>query len=181
MAIVDRVRDLVGSVVADSGADLYDVEFDGGVLRILVDREGGIGIDTIKTISRAAARILDEADPISSRYTLEVSSPGLERPLRTEDHFQKATGELVKLKTYADVDGERRFAGTVVGADADGVSIDVDGTERRFAYDQLAKARTVFEWGPTPKPGQPNSSKNRSTKPGASSARTHPDKEATPS
>ena len=76
MAIIDRVQELVGSVVADSGADLYDVEFNGGVLRILVDREGGIDIDTIKTISRAAGRILDEADPIPSRYTLEVSSPG---------------------------------------------------------------------------------------------------------
>ena len=92
MAITDRVRDLVGSVVADSGAELYDIDFNGGLLRILVDVEGGVDIATIRTISRAAGRLLDEADPIPGRYTLEVSSPGLERPLRTEDHYQRALG-----------------------------------------------------------------------------------------
>ncbi len=169
MAIIDRVRELVGSVVTDSGAEIYDIEFNGGLLRILIDVEGGVDITTIRTISRAAGRILDEADPIPGRYTLEVSSPGLERPLRTVDHYQRADGELVKLKTLEEVDGNRRFRGTVGSVDSDGFELTTDGSTRRFSYDQISKATTVFEWGPTPKPGGKNSSKNR------------PKKEATPS
>ena len=69
--------------MADVGAELYDVEFNGGMLRILVDADGSIDIDAIKTISKSSSRVLDEADPIPGRYTLEVSSPGLERPLNT--------------------------------------------------------------------------------------------------
>ena len=169
MAITDRVRDLVGSVVADSGAELYDIEFNGGVLRILVDVEGGVDIATIRTISRAAGRLLDEADPIPGRYTLEVSSPGLERPLRTEDHYQRAAGGLVKIKTVEEVDGGRRFTGKLGAVDPEGFELVVDETSHRFAYDNISKANTVFEWGPTPKSGTKNSSKNR------------PKKEATPS
>ncbi len=169
MAIIDRVRELVGPVVADSGADLYDVEFNGGILRILISREGGIDIDTIKTISRSASRVLDDTDPVPGRYTLEVSSPGLERPLRTADHYRGAEGELIKIKTFHDVDGNRRFTGVVENVDEEGFVLSVDNTSHRFSYDQISKARTVFEWGPAPKPGGKNSSKNR------------PKKEATPS
>ena len=154
MAVVDRVRELVAPVVADVGADLYDVEFNGGVLRILVDRDGGIDIDSIKTISRSSSRVLDDADPIPGRYTLEVSSPGLERPLRTREHFERAVGEQVKVKTFADVDGSRRFSGTVVGADDAGFVLEIDGATQAFTFDNVSKARTVFEWGGAPKPGQ---------------------------
>ena len=169
MAIIDRVRELVGSVVADSDADLYDIEFNGGLLRILVDADGGVDIDTIKTISRAAGRILDEVDPIPGRYTLEVSSPGLERPLRTEDHYQSAIGELVKIKTIEEVDGVRRFSGTIGSVDTEGFELVADDETRRFTYDKISKANTVFVWGPAPKPGGKDLSKNR------------PKKEATPS
>ncbi len=160
MAVVDRVRELIAPVVADVGADLYDVEFNGGILRILVDREGGIDIDSIKTISRSSSRILDDVDPIPGRYTLEVSSPGLARPLRTREHYERAVGEQIKLKTFAEVDGSRRFTGTLVGADDAGFVIEVDGETQSFAYDNVSKARTVFEWGGNPKPGggQPSGS-----------------------
>lgn len=153
MAVVDRVRELIAPVVADVGAELYDVEFNGGILRILVDAEGGIDIDSIKTISKSSSRILDDADPIPGRYTLEVSSPGLERPLRTLDHYERAVGELIKIKTFADVDGSRRFTGTLVGADDAGFVIEIDGDTQSFTYDNVSKARTVFEWGGQPKPG----------------------------
>lgn len=159
MAVIDRVRELVAPVVADAGADLYDIEFTGGILRIMVDADDGIDIDVIKTISRSSSRILDDADPIPGRYTLEVSSPGLERPLRTREHYEGAIGELVKFKTHAEVDGRRRFEGTVVGADADGFRIDLDGTEVSFGYDDVTKTKTVFEWSPTPKPGSGSAKK----------------------
>lgn len=153
MAVVDRVRELIAPVVADVGAELYDVEFNGGILRILVDADGGIDIDSIKTISRSSSRVLDDADPIPGRYTLEVSSPGLERPLRTREHYERAVGERVKLKTFADVDGTRRFAGTLVGANDAGFVIEIEGETKSFDYDTVSKARTVFEWGGNPKPG----------------------------
>lgn len=153
MAVVDRVRELVAPIVADVGVELYDVEFTGGILRILVDVEGGIDIDAIKVISRRSSRVLDDADPIPGRYTLEVSSPGLERPLRTRHHFEGAIGEVVKFKTHVEIEGRRRFQGTLVGADLDGFRLDLDGAERVFGYDDVTKAKTVFEWNPTPKPG----------------------------
>ena len=155
MSVVDRVRELVAPVVADSGAELYDVEFTGGILRILVDLDGGIDIDAIKTISRSAGRVLDDADPVPGRYTLEVSSPGLERPVRTRSHFERAVGEVVKFKTHAEIDGRRRFQGTLVGVDDERFRLDVDGAEVGFPYDAVTKVRTVFEWSPAPKPGSP--------------------------
>lgn len=152
MAVVDRVRELVAPVVADADAELYDVEFAGGVLRLLVDQPGGIPIEVIRTIAKSTGRVLDDADPIPGRYTLEVSSPGLERPLRTPAHFERAVGQAVAVKTFVDVDGQRRFRGTLVGANESGFVLDVDGETRSLAYDEVSKARTVFEWGPTPKP-----------------------------
>ena len=103
MSVVDRVRELVAPVVVENGADLYDVEFNGGILRLLVDRPGGIDIDAIKRISRAAGRLLDDADPVPGRYTLEVSSPGLERPLQhrhntTDGRHTRPTGDSASPK-----------------------------------------------------------------------------------
>ena len=155
MAIVDRVRDLVAPIVADAGVELYDIEHNGGVLRILVDADGGVEVGAIQRISRAVSRLLDEVDPVPGQYTLEVSSPGLERPLRTESHFRSAIGTDVKVKLGPHVDGDRRLAGTIRFVDADGFELDVDGESRRVAFADITKARTVFEWGPTPKPGGP--------------------------
>ena len=155
MSVVDRVRELVAPVVVENGADLYDVEFNGGILRLLVDRPGGIDIDAIKRISRAAGRLLDDADPVPGRYTLEVSSPGLERPLRTSEHFRRAVGQVVKFKTHAEIEGRRRFQGVLTAADGEGFRLEVDGDHLAFAYDTVTKARTVFEWNPTPRPGSP--------------------------
>ncbi|GJM39189.1 MAG: ribosome maturation factor RimP [Acidimicrobiales bacterium] len=168
MAIIDRVRELVLPIIDAEDVDLYDIEHNGGVLRIFVDArrepgdtETGIDIAVIKRISRGISHLLDETDPIPGRYTLEVSSPGLERPLRTAEHFRRAIGSEVKIKTMPNVDGDRRVQGIVTAADDDGVDIDVDGETRRVALDDVSKARTVFDWGPTPKPGGPkNAPKN---------------------
>lgn len=154
MAIVDRVRELVSPVVEAEGVELYDVEHNGGVLRVYVDADDGVDIDVIKRISRGVSILLDEADPIPGRYTLEVSSPGLERTLRTPNHFRDAVGAEVKVKTFPDVDGERRITGELVAADDQGFDLKTDGGLRRVTYDHVSKARTVFVWGPSPKPGK---------------------------
>ena len=161
MAIVDRVRDLVTPIVEAEGVALYDVEHQGGVLRVLVDAPDrvlgdettGIEIGVIQRISRQVSHLLDETDPIPGRYTLEVSSPGLERPLRTPEHFRRVVGTEVKVKTHPHVDGDRRARGELAAADDDGFEIVTDAGARRFAYGDVSKARTVFEWGPAPKPG----------------------------
>jgi ribosome maturation factor RimP len=153
----ERVRALAAPLVEAAGAELYDVEFAGGVLRITLQKEGGVDIGLIGRVTRDVSRALDEADPIAGQYTLEVSSPGLERPLRRPEHFAGAVGSLVALKTKPGVEGERRVKGVLTAVHGDRITVapsDAEpGTTRELAIDDLERARTVFEWGPAPKPG----------------------------
>jgi ribosome maturation factor RimP len=149
MSTADRVQLLVAPILEAEGLELYDLELDGGTLRILVDREGGADIGAISKVARTLSRALDEHDPIDGNYTLEVSTPGLERPLRTPAHFAKATGTTVKVKTKPGTDGERRVEGTITGTDDEAVTVQAaDGVARRLRYDDIERARTVFVWGP---------------------------------
>lgn len=156
MGIVERVNQLVEPICADLGVDLFDVDHAGGILRVTVEREGGVDIGTIALITRELSRALDHDDPIPGRYTLEVSSPGLERPLRRQAHFVRSVGQRIKVKTKPHVEGERRLEGTLAAAGDDGIQLLVndDGTTRSLAYDDIEKANTIFEWGPAPKPGK---------------------------
>jgi ribosome maturation factor RimP len=172
MSVADRVRDLVLPLLDDRHLDLYDVEMQGPVLRVVVDNPpgsgGGLDLDVLADATRAVSRALDEADPITGRYTLEVTSPGLERTLRRPEHFERAVGETVKIRTVDGVSDERRVEGQLVSADDSGVVVRTgaaeDGTavEQRLAYDDIDRARTVFEWGPaTPRSGKRKSDEKR--------------------
>jgi ribosome maturation factor RimP len=157
MATADRVRDLVTPLLADRDLELYDLELTGGVLKVLVDREGGADLEAIAEATRAVSRALDDHDPIPGSYTLEVSTPGLERRLRTPEHFAGAIGESVAVKTVPGSEGERRVEGIVAAADDDGVTVrsDPDGqgpVDHHLRYDQIERARTTFAWGPPPRP-----------------------------
>lgn len=114
-----------------------------------VDREGGVDLAALTEANRAVSAVLDELDPIPGRYSLEVSSPGLERPLRTPSHFARAVGSTVTVKTRPQVPGERRLRGTLRAADDEGFELAVEGVDVpvRLAYGDIDKARTVFEWG----------------------------------
>ena len=157
MGTTERVRDLIEPLVSQRNLELVDVEHGGGTLRVTVDREGGVDIDTLSTVTRDVSRLLDERDPVPGRYTLEVSSPGLERTLRTPTHFRRALGEKVTVKTVPGTEGDRRITGVLASADDDGVVVTVEGddgpAERRLAYGEIERARTTFDWGPPPKPG----------------------------
>ena len=159
MAITDRVRELVAPLAEAASVDLYDVEHNGGTVRVLVDNDGGIDLGAIARLARSVSRALDEHDLIPGRYTLEVSSPGLERPLRTVDHFRRAAGSEVRLKTRPGFEGPRRLTGVLEAVADDGVDLRCDdGQVCRIAFEQLASARTVFEWGPRrddPRESQP--------------------------
>jgi ribosome maturation factor RimP len=158
MTVADRVREVVVPLLDERKLDLYDIELAGPVLRVVIDRAGGLDLDVLADATRAVSRALDEADPIAGRYTLEVTSPGLERPLRTPRHFAGAVGETVKVKVTAAAageTGERRLAGVLAAADDGGITVRSDDppAERRVPYDDIERARTVFEWGPAEKPG----------------------------
>jgi ribosome maturation factor RimP len=171
MDAANRVRLLVVPVVEAAGASLYDLEHTGGVVRITVDRPGGVDIELIGQLSREISRLLDDEDPIAGQYTLEVSSPGLERPLRRPEHWAGAIGAMVNVKTRAGVEGERRIKGVVRSLDGETVTIALDpsdsaaelGTNRVLDLADIERARTVFEWGPAPKPGsRPSGAAKRS-------------------
>jgi ribosome maturation factor RimP len=152
MSTADRVQVLVAPLLEAGRLELYDLELAGGVLKVLVDRPGGADIDAISQVARAISRTLDEHDPIQGHYTLEVGSPGLERPLRTAAHFRGAIGSEVKVKTHPQVEGDRRVDGTVTAADDDSVTITpAAGDQRTLRYDEIERARTVFVWGPSDK------------------------------
>jgi ribosome maturation factor RimP len=142
---------LVRPVVESSGLELWDVAFRGeggrSVLRVSVDREGGVDLDTVAEVSERLSRRLDLEDFGPRGYTLEVSSPGLERPLRTPRHFRWSVGQRVKVKTVEPIDGSRVHEGALVSADAEAIAIASEGGERRVPYADIASARTVFEWG----------------------------------
>ncbi len=148
--------DALTPVVAEVGLELVDVELKSGILQVTVDCEGGVDLEALTNANRAVSALLDELDPIPSRYSLEVSSPGIERPLRTPTHFAKAVGATVSIKTRPQVEGERRRRGVLTAADDQGISLvedEGDGVPVRLAYSDIDRARTVFVWGGTSAPG----------------------------
>ncbi|MBX3314844.1 MAG: ribosome maturation factor RimP [Actinobacteria bacterium] len=169
--MTERLLALVAPVIAEHDVELYDLELAGGTLRLTIDRPGGVDLEAIGSVTRAVSRLIDEHDPIPGGFTLEVTSPGLERALRTPEHFAKAVGETVNLKTRAGVEGDRRLKGTIEAADDTGVTVVPEGSDepRTLTYDQIERARTVFDWGPTPKPGtrrpSPSAEKKKAAKP----------------
>lgn len=150
--VAERVESLARPILADLGLDLYDLEYTGGVVRITVDRPGGVDLGAIADVTRMVSRELDHADPIESRYTLEVSSPGLERTLRTADHFHRARGMTANVKLLPGEDGARRVEGVISSSDDHEVVLIVAGVERVIAFHRIEKAKTVFVWGGQPKP-----------------------------
>ena len=108
MSVSDRVRDLVAPICSDLGLEIYDLEHAGGRVRVTVDKPGGVDLEAIAVATRLISRELDHADPVPGRYTLEVTSPGLERTLRTPAHFQRAVGQTVSIRLHAGTGGDRR-------------------------------------------------------------------------
>lgn len=151
---------LVRPVVETSGLELVDVSFgrESGrrVLRVVVDREGGVDLDAIAQASEQISRRLDLEGFAEGeqRYTLEVSSPGVERPLKRPEDFVRRIGEKVRIKTFAPVDEARTHVGTIAAADEATVTVATEAGERTLRHDDISSARTVFEWGPAPRKGK---------------------------
>lgn len=157
---LSRLSDLVVPIVADAGCELYDLVRDGKVVRVTIDHPDGVGLDALRSVTRAVSVAIDEHDPVPGSFTLEVTSPGLERRLRLPGHFAGAVGETISVKTFHPVpdDGgvdRRRVRGELISAD--GVEIVVvdeeSGATVRVPLDAVSKAQTVFVWEQGAKPG----------------------------
>jgi ribosome maturation factor RimP len=147
------VEALVRPVVESVGLELWEVTYrrERGrmILRVDVDRDGGVDLDTIAQTSERLSRRLDlEGFAGTTPYSLEVGSPGLERALKHPRHFQRSVGMQVKVKTVEAVEGRTILEGALVSADAEAIVVASDGEELRVPYIDVASARTVFEWGP---------------------------------
>ena len=152
---VDRATALIEPIADDFGCELVDVDFNNGVLKVVIDEPDGLNSQTLVDVTKAVSRMVDAEDPIGGRFTLEVTSPGVERPLKKPQHFQRSVGEAIVVKTLPDVfiDGERRAEGELVAADEFGITLSVDDVEHVLKYGEIRSARTVFAWGPSPKLG----------------------------
>ena len=141
---------LVAPVVEASGLELVEVTFrrEAGrkVLRVVVDREGGVDIDTISATAEQVSRRLDLEGFAPGPYALEVSSPGIERPLRRPVEFRRRVGDRVKVRTVTPIEGARNHAGALISADAEAIVVATDGGELRVPYEEIASARTVADW-----------------------------------
>lgn len=145
------VRELALPVANELGLMLWDVEFvkEGArrVLRITIDSEEGITIEDCERMHRAIDPVLDEADPIEMAYDLEVSSPGIERELRTDEHIECFVGEEVDLRFFAPVCGQKTHRTILMGLSESGeVLVEMNGETVAFARDKIAKITTVFEF-----------------------------------
>jgi ribosome maturation factor RimP len=173
-ATSERVRELLSPVLAEAGYELIDAVLHAGTLQVLVELEiGRIDLDGVAAATRLVDEVLESTDPIPGSYMLEVSSPGLERPLRTPAHFQRFVGSQITLKTNPGVDGDRRIEGILATADAH-FGGDVVVGERRVAYVDIERARTVFVFGGQPKPGGPKPGGPKSKKSAQATTKTAP-------
>ena len=131
--VAATVTELVSDTVKANGCELWDVEYvkEGADwhLRITIDREGGVGIDDCERVHRAIDPILDEADPIEGFYYLEVSSPGIERELKTDRHLAASVGTLCEARLFAPLNGTKSVTGRLTAFDSESVTLTPDGGE----------------------------------------------------
>ena len=148
---MDRIREVVLPILDSMGLELVDLELSGrgkgSHLRIFIDKAGGISVDDCEQVSRYVSHALDVADPIPSSYMLEVSSPGLDRPLRRIEDYRRYTGKLVRLKLARPMNGAWVIIGRLQGLQEDSLMIKPDdGDPVRIALSEIAQARLEVEW-----------------------------------
>ena len=164
---IARVTALVAPILADLELDLYDLDFGAGLLKITVDKPGGCDLEVISLATRLIRREFEHSDPVPGEYTLEVSSPGIERSLRRPDHYTRVIGATVNVRLRDVTNEARRIQGTLVAADDHGITVRSDEAphaDRTVTYDQIDRARTVFVWGAADKAKRGTSPKGTSPK-----------------
>ena len=174
--IVTRISELVTPIVSDLGLDLYDLEFVSGVVRVVVDTKpgmlgengqpAGVDLEKIGLLTRLISKEFDHSEPVPGRYTLEVTSPGLERNLRLPRHYIREVNKVINVRLTAPLEtgGERRVQGVLMSADDREITLrNSSGVEIKINYATIDRARTVFEWKTTSKEEARHSKKKFAT------------------
>ncbi len=148
MSVQNELHNLIEPLLVDLGYELVGVEYHPhsghSVVRIYADKpETGITLDDCAMISREVSGLLDVHDPVSSRYNLEVSSPGLDRPLFTVAHYEQFIGREAKVSLLAPVDKRRKFTGTIIATDSDMIEFGIDEDRLQVSHGNIAKAKLV--------------------------------------
>ena len=147
-SVKDTVKDAIEPCIAELGYRIWDITYSKiGAdyhLEITIDNDAGIDISDCEKVHRAIDPILDEVDPIEGFYYLEVSSPGVERELRTDEHISSSIGAKVEAKLFAPIDGVRAVIGTLVSYEDSKVTIDMDGVPYEISKSDISKLKTVY-------------------------------------
>lgn len=151
--MLERIREVAQRVTSGRGYELADVELKrergGYLVRLYVDKEGGIGLDDLQSVSEEVSAILDVEDPVPASYTLEVSSPGLDRALKTEADYRRFLGRLARVSSYEPVDGRRHWTGRLTSLEDGVVAIALEregGTLSRIPFAKIAHGRLEVEF-----------------------------------
>ncbi|MBP2654910.1 MAG: Ribosome maturation factor rimP [Firmicutes bacterium] len=147
--IENQVEKLVLDIIQDSELELVDVEYvkeRDWYLRVFLDKPGGLEVDDCQTVSERLEDKLDEVDPIKESYILEVSSPGLDRPLKKPKDFIRHIGDKVEISTFAPINGQKKVVGTLLGVENDDIRLEIDGTEMAIPREKTAQVRLYLEF-----------------------------------
>lgn len=147
-SIQQRLEDLLGPVVASLGCELWGLEYlpqgkHRAILRIFIDKPEGVGVEDCENVSRQSSSVLDVEDPISGEYVLEVSSPGMDRPLFKLEQFTLSIGEKASVRLRIAFDGRRNFKGLLKGVENDEVVLEADGEEYLLPFELIDKANII--------------------------------------
>lgn len=150
MILEKKLESLLKPTIESMGFELWAVEYmpagRHSTLRLFVDKESGITVDDCADVSRQVSAVLDVEDPIDAAYNLEVSSPGLDRPLIKKEHFERYQGKTVRLRTAAAILGRKKFKGPMTQVSDEGIVVEVDGELYEIPFDLIDKANLVAEF-----------------------------------
>ncbi len=148
-SVTAKINELIKPTVEALELELWGIELlqqgKSAMLRIYIESDAGITVDDCEKVSRQVSALLDVEDPIAGEYTLEVSSPGLGRPLFTASQFAAFTGEVVNVKLRSPLNGRRKFKGSITAIDGNHIGINVDGEEFSLNHEDVEKANVVFQ------------------------------------
>ena len=149
---VSRIWELATQIADGEAMEVIDVELRregtraGRVLRVYLDKEGGPNVDDLGRVSRQLSELLDSQDIVEGSYTLEVSSPGINRPLKKPEHFQRFIGKRVRIRTGDMIDGRRSFLGILSEVSADTIRIEVEGKPYQIPFSMIEKSNYEHDW-----------------------------------
>lgn len=151
-ATVTRVWELAAPLAEGEGMEILDIEFrrEGGrgerVLRLYVDKQGGPNVDDLSRVSRQLSDLLDEQDAIEGAYTLEVSSPGINRPLKRPEHFARFVGKRIRVRTREVINGRRSFLGILKGVEENKITLGQEGQQYEIPFSLIEKSNYEHDW-----------------------------------